>query len=529
MPATNTFWRIVPGDINGFLGLVVDNLSVLGLLAGVLIQGYGMPAEIVFGRMFPGTALGVLAGDVAYSVLAVRLARRSGRSDVTAMPFGIDTPSTIGMALLVLGPAFAKFRSQGLSPEAAGLESWYLGMAAMALMGVVKLALSFTGRAVRRMIPQAGLLGSLAGIGMMLIGFFPMVDLVQFPVVGFLTLGLVLYALVGQGRVPFGIPGVLFAVIVGTAVYYASNALGLLHAPAASAPTLRLALPHPGAGILHGFKYLTDYLPLIIPFALLTVVGGVNNTESASVAGDEYDVRSILLIEAGATLLAACTGGVAQTTPYIGHPAFKEMGARSGYTLLTGVFVGVGGVLGYLSNLIEFVPLAVLTPVLVFLALNIVVQAFAAVPPRHTVAVALSFFPSIARLLSIELSDARFIAPARFQELMHAAGGGLSALMAIVALGNGFIVTATLWAALLVEMIERRLKTAALYLLIGAVLCAGGVIHSVRADGSAYLIWQLTGEERDAAWQFLSAYLVLAAALLLMSLLPDRNHRHSPT
>jgi AGZA family xanthine/uracil permease-like MFS transporter len=220
---------------------------------------------------------------------------------------------------------------------------------------------------------------------------------------------------------------------------------------------------------------------------------------------------------------------VAQTTPYIGHPAFKEMGARSGYTLLTGLFVGVGGVLGYLSNLIEFVPLAVLTPVLVFLALNIVVQAFAAVPPRHTAAVALSFFPSIARLLSIELSDARFIAPARFQELMHAAGGGLSALMAIVALGNGFIVTATLWAALLVEMIERRLKTAALYLLVGAVLCAGGVIHSVRADGSAYLIWQLTGEERGAAWQFLSAYSVLAAALLLMSLLPDRNRRHSPT
>ena len=99
------YFRLVPGDVNGFLGLVVDNLSVLGLLAAVLIGGFGVPADIVFGKMFPGTALGVLVGDLAYTWLAVRLARRTGRRDVTAMPFGLDTPSTIGMALLEIGRA----------------------------------------------------------------------------------------------------------------------------------------------------------------------------------------------------------------------------------------------------------------------------------------------------------------------------------------------------------------------------------------------------------------------------------------
>ena len=98
------YLRLVPGDVNGFLGLVVDNLSVLALLAAVLIGGFGIPAPIVFGRMFPGTALGVLIGDLIYTWLALRLARRTGRDDVTAMPFGLDTPSTIGMVLLVLGP-----------------------------------------------------------------------------------------------------------------------------------------------------------------------------------------------------------------------------------------------------------------------------------------------------------------------------------------------------------------------------------------------------------------------------------------
>ncbi|HWX31753.1 MAG TPA: hypothetical protein VNZ53_30505 [Steroidobacteraceae bacterium] len=515
-----TYLSLVPGDVNGFLGLVVDNLSVLALLAAVLIGGFGVPATIVFGRMFPGTALGVLVGDFIYTWLAVRLARRTGRNDVTAMPFGLDTPSTIGMALLVLGPAYVRFRAAGLDATAAGLETWYLGMAATATMGLLKLLMAFAGRAIRRLVPQAGLLGSLAGIAMMLIGFFPMVELLRVPIVGFLTLGLVLYALVAKGAVPGGLPGVLFAVIVGTLVYYGLGHWGLagtqIAAPAM--PTLRLALPHPDAGILHGFASVVDYLPLIIPFALLTVVGGVNNTESARVAGDDYDVRSILLAEAAATLMAGVMGGVAQTTPYIGHPAFKQMGARAGYTWLTGLFIGVGGTLGFLSNLIELIPLAVLAPVLIFLSLNIAAQAFSAVPLRHAPAVAFSFFPSIARLVTIELSDPKFIAPERFTQLLVVSEHGLPALAVIVALGNGFIITATLWAAFVVEMTEHRLRAAAGYVAVGGVLCFFGIIHSVRADGSAYALWQLQAVARGVATEFCAAYFVLAAALLLLSL-----------
>ena len=523
-PAKASYLRLVPGDVNGFLGLVVDNLSVLALLAAVLIGGYGLPAPIVFGRMFPGTALGVLIGDLVYTWLAVRLARRTGRNDVTAMPFGLDTPSTIGMVLLVLGPAYLKFRAAGLGSTAAGLETWYLGMAATATMGLLKLLMAFAGRGVRRLVPQAGLLGSLAGIALMLIGFFPMVELLQAPIAGFLTLGLVLYALVAKGSVPGGLPGVLFAVIVGTVVYYGLGywALAGMSIAAPAMPTLRLALPHFDAGILNGFAGVADTLPLIIPFALLTVVGGVNNTESARVAGDDYDVRSILLAEAAATLLAGLAGGVAQTTPYIGHPAYKQMGARAGYTWLTGIFIGVGGMFGYLSNLIELIPLAVLAPVLVFLSLNITVQAFSAVPLRHAPAVAISFFPSIARLLTIELGDPKFIAPERFAQLLNTAEHGLPALAVIVALGNGFIITATLWAAFVVEMIQRRLRAAAAYLAAGGVLCCFGIIHSARADGSVYAFWQLDGTAREIASQFSIAYFLLAGALLLLSLRRQR-------
>jgi AGZA family xanthine/uracil permease-like MFS transporter len=354
---------------------------------------------------------------------------------------------------------------------------------------------------------------------LMLIGFLPLVELLQTPIVGMLTLGLVLYALVAKGAIPGRVPGVLFAVIVGTLAYYTLGGLGLtgmaIKTPAL--PTLRLAFPHPDLGILRGFAEVADYLPLILPFALLTVVGGVNNTESARVAGDDYDVRSILLAEAAATLVAGVAGGIAQTTPYIGHSAYKQMGARAGYTLLTGIFIGMGGMLGYLANLIELIPIAVLAPVLVFVAIEITVQAFRAVPERHAPAVAISFFPSVARMLTIELSNPEFIPTERFTHLLMASEQGLPALAVIVALGNGFIVTATLWGAFVVEMTERRLRAAAGYLAAGGALCFFGIMHSVRADGSAYALWQLRGTQRGMAVQFCLAYFILAAALLLLS------------
>src|SRR5437879_3898840 len=113
---TTRYKWFTAGDLNGFFGLMIDNVSVLSFLAGILILGFQFPADIVYKRMFPGTAFGVLVGDIIYTWMAFRLARRTNNSEVTAMPLGLDTPSTIGMALTVLGPAFLAMKARGLSP-----------------------------------------------------------------------------------------------------------------------------------------------------------------------------------------------------------------------------------------------------------------------------------------------------------------------------------------------------------------------------------------------------------------------------
>ena len=292
-------WFVL-GDFNGFFGLMFDNLTVLSFLAGILIFGFKFPADIIYTRMFPGTAFGVLFGDIVYTWMAFRLAKRTGNKEVTAMPLGLDTPSTIGIALVVLGPAFIGMKAEGMSEHDAAMMTWYLGMATMVMIGIIKVIFSFFGGWIQKIVPQAGLLGSLAGIGLGLIGITPLLDIFGMPLVGLVALGLVLYALVAGIRLPWNIPGVFASVLVGTVLYYVLGHTGLVGGTFVGAPSpdLHLGFPIPTLLFLNGLGPALKYLPIAIPFGILTVVGGINVTESARVAGDDYKTRDILLTEA---------------------------------------------------------------------------------------------------------------------------------------------------------------------------------------------------------------------------------------
>jgi AGZA family xanthine/uracil permease-like MFS transporter len=506
-----------PGDLNGFFGLAFDNLTVLSFLAAILIGAFQFPAEVVYKKMFPGSALGVLVGDLLYTLMAVRATRRTGKA-VTAMPLGLDTPSTIGIAFAVLGPAFVAMKNSGLSAEAAAIGAWQIGMATMVLIGVVKMALSFAGAWIQRVVPRAGLLGSLAGIGLTLIGFLPLVETFSIPLIGLLSLGLIFYALIAKIPLPGNIPGVLAAVILGTAIYYILAPRGWIGGTyAAPNPELHFGFPIPTLAFLKGLSPALKFLPISIPFGVITVIGGINNTESARVAGDEFKTRDILLTEAISTLVAGLCGGVAQTTPYIGHPAYKQMGARAGYTLLTGLFIGLGGIVGYTSYIVELIPRAVIAPVLIFVALEITCQAFLACERRHAPAVALAFLPTIARLLTIKLGNPDLVPPNRFQAALTAAGKTLPDLLVIVALGNGFILTAMLWGAMAAKLIDRQIRAAAGYAALCAVFTFFGFIHSALPDGDMYLPWNLPAATRQVPYQFSIAYAAVALVFLCLS------------
>src|SRR4029077_15580566 len=134
----------------------------------------------------------------------------------------------------------------------------------------------------------------------------------------------------------------------------------------------------------------------------------------------------------------------------------------------------LGGMFGWLSNLIDLLPLAVLAPILIFVAINITMQAFEATPQKYFGAVVFAFFPPIARMLAIKLGDPGIVPPEQFAQLFAAGDHGLPELAVIVMLGNGFIITSMVWASFVVALIDHRPARAAAIVLFGAILTAFG-------------------------------------------------------
>jgi AGZA family xanthine/uracil permease-like MFS transporter len=518
------------GDVNAFFGLMLDNIAGMILMASLLVAEFHLPRLFVLTRMIPGTAVGVLVGDLIYTVMAFRLARRTGRTDVTAMPLGLDTPSTFGSVFLVIGPSYQAALHRGLDPDSSAQHAWFLGITMLFASGIFKLCCAPLCGWVRRVVPRAGLLGSLAAIALVLISFLPLRDIAAYPVAGMVALGLMLAALTARWQFPRQVPGALGAVAVGCLIYYGIHLVGL--GPGAGAEeeipahALRAVLPLPLWEWLDWFgrsaREAASYLPVAIPLALATVVGGIDCAESAASAGDDYPTAGIIAAEGIATVAGGLFGGVIQTTPYIGHPAYKAMGARSAYTLATALFVGAAGVFGFFDWIFFFIPKAVIFPILIFIGLEITAQSFHATPVRHFPAVALACVPALAYLAVIALNQ---VAPdlKPFADLRPQTQHWIQT-MVILAGGGGFILTSLLWATALAHLIDRRIRPLVATLLLASAFSWFGIIHSPLASSPimspSAVIRQLEVEGKahvtaqQTPYHWSAAYALLAVSLL---------------
>jgi AGZA family xanthine/uracil permease-like MFS transporter len=526
-----------PGDINAFFGLMLDNIAGLILMVA-LLSGFGFPVEFVVSAMIPGTALGVLIGDLAFFVLAFWLAKRTGRDDVTAMPLGLDTPSTFGIILFILGPSYLQgVGTMGLSEQDAAYRTWHIGIWCIVMSGVLKFALAPFTEIVRRVIPRAGLLGSLAAIALVLISFIPLMEIFRHPLPGMIALVIVLSALVGRIPLPGRTPGTLGALLVASVVFYAMCLIPDNSYEFPTAPTGISWFPTQWLEAWQ-FNWISDfddalaYLPIALPFAIGTVVGGIDCTESAAAAGDEYDTRTVIGVEAFATVIAGFSGGVIQTTPYIGHPAYKAMGGRAAYTLGTALLIGSAGLVGYFGWINAYLPAATVYPILVFVGLEITAQSFLATPRKHYAAVALACLPALA-FLAMSFPGQMFGDAA-----LRDAGIELSTLQdsllqtnlkTVGMLSSGFIITSLLWAWALAKIVDREIKVAALVMALAGGLTAFGIIHSPLPGNQLFVLFGpeswgnmvLDDANRGAVIEYVAGYFASAVLLALWSLNPN--------
>ncbi len=484
---------VTVGDINAFFGLLLDNVAGLFLILSILTSVFQMPADFVLKHMIPGTAIGVFIGDIWFFFMAFRLAKNSGKSTVTAMPLGLDTPSVFGMTFFVLGPAYQSMLAAGMSDIEAATKTWHIGILCMIASGLLKLFSSFFAEKIRRTIPRAGLLGSLTAIALVVISYVPLLEIMLIPAVGMVALSIVLVSLLGHVPMPWKLPGSVVALVVSGVIYYVMRGMNWL--PVEAPPALETAFASTQWLQALQFQWIKDfslalgYLPIALPLALATVIGGIDCTESAAAVGDEYKTNHVVAVEAFATIAAGCMGGVIQTTPYIGHPAYKAMGGRAAYTLATAVCMVLIGLLGLFALFYTYIPRAAVYPLLVFVGLEITSQSFLATPRRHYPAVALACVPALA-FLSVYFVEQMLGAPA-----VRAAGITMKSfegelghnLQTAVLLSNGFIMTSLVWSTGLAYAIDRRLRASAIVFGVGAAFTLFGVIHSPLPNKGLFL------------------------------------------
>ena len=483
----------VKGDLDGWLGLGLDNLIqlllILSLCGGVL----GYPEELLFGKILPGVGISLLVGNLAYAVQAYQLGQREGRSDRTALPYGINTVSLFAFIFLVMLPVKLAARSSGLDEASAVQLSWEASLMACLGSGLLEAGGAFVADALRRWLPRAALLSTLAGIALGYISLGFLLQTYAQPVVGLSVLAVILVTYYGGVRLP--LPGGLVAVLLGVALAWAT---GLIPSDAASwrasvqqigwhLPQLELA------ALWHGRSQLLPWLGVIVPMGLFNILGSLQNLESAEAAGDRYPARSSLLINGLGTITAAALGSCFPTTIYIGHPGWKAMGARIGYSWLNGLVMALGCLFGLFGVVGQLVPIEAGMAIVLYIGVVITAQSFQATPERHGPAVVLGLMPGLAgwgaTLLKAGLRTAGagaggseqnfgpWILSSLEQSDIWAAG--------LFALEQGQIISAMLLAAMLVFVIERQFLRAALLAAIAAGAAWLGLIHA----------WQFTASD----------------------------------
>jgi len=517
----------VRGDIDGFFGLALDNFVQLLLIGGLCRFVLGFPPELLYGRVLPGAAISLLVGNLFYAWQARQLSIRTGRQDICAIPYGINTPSVIAHVFLIMLPAKTyALKTLGL-PEAEAVKiAWHAGLVACLGSALIESVGSFFAETIRKSTPRAALLSTLAGIALTFISLGFLFRTFAHPLIGLTTVGVVLLTYFGRVRFKGAIPGGLVAVALGTAIAWI---VGL--APVGKAPETGLTFlpPIPVFGdLLEALRgpYLTTYLSIIIPMGVFNVVGSLQNIESAEAAGDSYATCPSLLVNGIGSFAAACFGSCFPTTIYIGHPGWKAMGARAGYSILNGVVITLLCVTGALAWVAHWVPIEAGMAIVLWIGIVISAQAFQAVPANHAPAVVVGLLPGIAAWGALVAkfglqvgglgTDERPFTPAildGFNRFDIWANG-------MFALEQGFIFTAMILSATTVHIVERQFCRAALWCLAAAGLCMLGLMHSYKI-AQADTVISLT-----PATKWALGYAAMAGLLFLAQWVTEPSEGH---
>jgi AGZA family xanthine/uracil permease-like MFS transporter len=468
----------VPGDWNAFFGFGTNILVNMLVLTGLLRFVLKMPDELVFGRILPATGLMLCLSTVYYAWLAYRLAKQTGRTDVCALPSGISVPHMFVVVFVIMLPILITTKDP--------VQAWEAGLTWVFVQSFVLMGGGFIAPYIRKITPRAALLGSLAGISITFISMRPGAQMVMTPVIGLVCFAVIMVDWFGGVRYFKGLPGGLVAIIVGAVIAWGSTLFGFNYGGLtadglkAAVSSFGFSYPMPAVGhVFGGFQFIGIILVTAIPFGIYDLVEAMDNVESAAAAGDSFPTTRVLTADGVVSLIGCLMGNPFINAVYIGHPGWKAMGGRIGYSAATGVLVIVLAWFGVIALMMALIPVVAILPILLYIGMLIGSQAFQETPMRHAPAIVLALVPQIAAWGKLQIDSA-----------LNAAGTSAAAVgfdkldqtgvlyQGLEILGGGATLAGIVLAAITVFIIERDFVKAAAFAGAGAVFTFFGLIHA---------------------------------------------------
>ena len=465
------------GDWNAFFGFGTNILVNMLVLTGLLRFVLKMPDSLVFGRILPALGMMMCLSTLYYAWLAYRLAKTTGRSDVCALPSGVSVPHMFIVTFVIMLPISVQTHDP--------VQGWEAGLVWVFFQSFILMIGGFIAPFIRKITPRAALLGTLAGVSITFISMRPALEIYMTPVIGLTCLAIITVNWLGGFRYPKGIPAGLVAIAVGMIIAWGSNVVGL-HYGGLSVKGVTDAFSNFGFNVpvpavdhvFSGFHYLGIILVTAVPFGIYDLVEAMDNVESAEAAGDPYPTTRVLTADGVVSLIGCLMGNPFINAVYIGHPGWKGMGGRIGYSAATGLMVIVLSWFGVISLLLALVPVVAISPILLYIGMLIGAQAFQTTPTAHAPAIVLALTPHLAAWCKTLMDGALGVAGASAAALGFDKLANVGVLYpGLQTLGGGAILTGLVLAAIGANVIDKKFVHAAAFALAGAVLTFFGFMH----------------------------------------------------
>ncbi|MEA2966866.1 MAG: adenine/guanine/hypoxanthine permease [Alphaproteobacteria bacterium] len=466
-----------PGDWNAFFGFGTNILVNMLVLTGLLRFVLKMPDSLVFGRILPALGLMMCLSTMYYAFLAYRLALKTGRNDVCALPSGVSVPHMFIVTFVIMLPITLKTNDP--------IKGWEAGLVWVFFQSFILMIGGFVAPYIRKITPRAALLGTLAGVSITFISMRPALEMFMTPIIGLTCFAIIMVSWFGGFKYPKGIPAGLVAIAVGMIIAWGSNLFGLgygglsLEGLRGAFTNFGFSVPIPAIGhVFSGFEFLGVILVTAIPFGIYDLVEAMDNVESAEAAGDDYPTTRVLTADGVVSLIGCLMGNPFINAVYIGHPGWKAMGGRIGYSAATGIMVIVLSWFGIISVLLALVPVVAISPILLYIGMLIGAQAFQTTPVTHAPAIVLALVPHLAAWCKTLMDGALGAAGTNAAAIGFDKLGQVGVLYhGLEVLGGGSILTGLILGAVGVFVIEKKFAEASAFALSGAVLTFFGFMH----------------------------------------------------